>query len=313
MGVPAHRRAGPAPPGAGRGSPGASPSVPTPWPAGPTPEPSGGGKPALSLLGAESAGPGGRPAAADPMAAGVEQRLGSLAVFTQDDFDGDWRRVASGGFGQVFRVRHRRWRTEFAVKCSPCLQPEASRYLPAPPLSFKAGGGGCVWRGTIESQGAPQGGVAGLALRLVPSAFLNSAPWPEPPRPLCFHTRTAPARQTQLWNPQRSKVSGSYAPKTPVSHLTSQTGGPPSPWVSGGDEGSGWPSAMRGSTLGFCSRQGGACGVCLCHLARMDAQWPVEMLPSLPAPPVQTREAWGLEAAPHPPLVGRSGRECSTI
>uniref|UniRef100_A0ABI7ZQP4 Protein kinase domain-containing protein n=1 Tax=Felis catus TaxID=9685 RepID=A0ABI7ZQP4_FELCA len=62
------------------------------------------------------------------MAAGVEQRLGSLAVFTRDDFEGDWRRVASGGFGQVFRVRHRRWRTEFAVKCAPCLQPEASSH-----------------------------------------------------------------------------------------------------------------------------------------------------------------------------------------
>ncbi|XP_029770571.1 LOW QUALITY PROTEIN: ankyrin repeat and protein kinase domain-containing protein 1 [Suricata suricatta] len=62
------------------------------------------------------------------MAAGVEQRLGSLAVFTQDDFESHWSRVASGGFGQVFRVRHRRWRTEFAVKCTPGPQPEASSY-----------------------------------------------------------------------------------------------------------------------------------------------------------------------------------------
>lgn len=97
--------------------------------------------------------------AADPMAAGVEQRLGSLAVFTRDDFEGDWRRVASGGFGQVFRVRHRRWRTEFAVKCAPCLQPEASRYLQAPPLFLKGVNGG-------PARGLPREGWPGLGLRL---------------------------------------------------------------------------------------------------------------------------------------------------
>ncbi|XP_014640636.1 PREDICTED: ankyrin repeat and protein kinase domain-containing protein 1 [Ceratotherium simum simum] len=60
------------------------------------------------------------------MAADVEQRLGSLTVFTRDDFDGDWRQVASGGFGQVFQVRHKRWRTQYAIKCSPCLLPDAT-------------------------------------------------------------------------------------------------------------------------------------------------------------------------------------------
>lgn len=70
------------------------------------------------------------------MAMGTEQRLGSLRVFTRDDFEGDWRLVASGGFGQVFQARHKRWRTEYAIKCSPCLLPDASRYLSAPPLSF---------------------------------------------------------------------------------------------------------------------------------------------------------------------------------
>ncbi|XP_037019016.2 ankyrin repeat and protein kinase domain-containing protein 1 isoform X2 [Artibeus jamaicensis] len=60
------------------------------------------------------------------MAVGVEQRLGSLALFTRDDFEGDWRRVASGGFSRVFRARHRRWRTEYAIKCSPCLLPDAT-------------------------------------------------------------------------------------------------------------------------------------------------------------------------------------------
>lgn len=74
------------------------------------------------------------------MAAGLVQLLGSLAVFTRDDFEGDWRRVASGGFGQVFRVRHRRWRTKYAVQCARCLQPEAARYLLALPRSVQRGG-----------------------------------------------------------------------------------------------------------------------------------------------------------------------------
>ncbi|XP_007536133.1 ankyrin repeat and protein kinase domain-containing protein 1 isoform X2 [Erinaceus europaeus] len=60
------------------------------------------------------------------MAADVEQRLGSLPVFTRNDFESDWCRLASGGFGQVFQVRHKRWRTEYALKCSPCLLPEAT-------------------------------------------------------------------------------------------------------------------------------------------------------------------------------------------
>uniref|UniRef100_A0A7N4PPS2 Ankyrin repeat and kinase domain containing 1 n=1 Tax=Sarcophilus harrisii TaxID=9305 RepID=A0A7N4PPS2_SARHA len=60
------------------------------------------------------------------MALGMEQRLGNLTIFSQDDFEGDWQRVASGGFGQVFRVRHKRWRTEYAIKCSPCLLADSS-------------------------------------------------------------------------------------------------------------------------------------------------------------------------------------------
>ncbi|XP_008830975.1 ankyrin repeat and protein kinase domain-containing protein 1 [Nannospalax galili] len=56
----------------------------------------------------------------------MEQSLGSLTIFTREDFEEDWRRVASGGFGQVFQARHKRWRTQYAIKCSPCLQQEAT-------------------------------------------------------------------------------------------------------------------------------------------------------------------------------------------
>ncbi|KAK2099482.1 hypothetical protein P7K49_020830, partial [Saguinus oedipus] len=82
--------------------------------------------------GREGQGGGADPMAADPM----EQRLGSLPVFTRDDFEGDWRQVASGGFSQVFQARHRHWRTEYAIKCAPCLPPGATRYLPAAPSPF---------------------------------------------------------------------------------------------------------------------------------------------------------------------------------
>uniref|UniRef100_M3XXM1 Ankyrin repeat and kinase domain containing 1 n=1 Tax=Mustela putorius furo TaxID=9669 RepID=M3XXM1_MUSPF len=47
------------------------------------------------------------------------QRLGSLAIFTRDDFEGAWRRVARGGFGLRSRC------SESAVK-APCLQPDAA-------------------------------------------------------------------------------------------------------------------------------------------------------------------------------------------
>nr|XP_031299563.1 ankyrin repeat and protein kinase domain-containing protein 1 [Camelus dromedarius] len=112
---------------------------PRPCGAGPAPPCAEGGRaaclPIPTLLGpaeqeaAAAAAQGARGAwrgRADPMAASVEQRLGSLPVFTRDDFEGDWRRVASGGFGQVFQARHKRWRTEHAIKCPACLLPDAT-------------------------------------------------------------------------------------------------------------------------------------------------------------------------------------------
>uniref|UniRef100_A0A8C3QGT6 Ankyrin repeat and kinase domain containing 1 n=1 Tax=Cyanoderma ruficeps TaxID=181631 RepID=A0A8C3QGT6_9PASS len=52
--------------------------------------------------------------------------LGSLTVFSREDFEDDWLRVASGGFGHVYQVKHRRWRTVYAVKCSPFLLQDSS-------------------------------------------------------------------------------------------------------------------------------------------------------------------------------------------
>lgn len=87
-----------------------------------------------------------------PMAAGVEQRLGGLPVFTRDDFEGTWRPVASGGFSQVFQARHKRWRTEYAIKCSRCLQPDTIRYPPASPAPFAEGN---PRRGELPREGRP--------------------------------------------------------------------------------------------------------------------------------------------------------------
>ncbi|TRZ15909.1 hypothetical protein HGM15179_011257 [Zosterops borbonicus] len=52
--------------------------------------------------------------------------LRSLTVFSREDFEDDWVRVASGGFGHVYQVKHRRWRTVYAVKCSPFLLQDSS-------------------------------------------------------------------------------------------------------------------------------------------------------------------------------------------
>ncbi|NWW72064.1 ANKK1 protein, partial [Climacteris rufus] len=53
-------------------------------------------------------------------------QLGSLTVFSKEDFEDEWLRVATGGFGHVYQVKHRRWRTVYAVKCSPYLLQDSS-------------------------------------------------------------------------------------------------------------------------------------------------------------------------------------------
>ncbi|KAJ6653990.1 hypothetical protein lerEdw1_007622 [Lerista edwardsae] len=47
----------------------------------------------------------------------MDRHLGSLTLFTKEDFESDWRKVASGGFGQVFQVKHKQWRITYAMKC----------------------------------------------------------------------------------------------------------------------------------------------------------------------------------------------------
>ncbi|CAH2320126.1 ankyrin repeat and kinase domain-containing 1 [Pelobates cultripes] len=47
-----------------------------------------------------------------------KDQFGSLTLFNKDDFDNEWTPVALGGFGQVYKVRHKKWWTVYAVKCS---------------------------------------------------------------------------------------------------------------------------------------------------------------------------------------------------
>uniref|UniRef100_A0A8B9TJS9 Ankyrin repeat and kinase domain containing 1 n=1 Tax=Anas platyrhynchos TaxID=8839 RepID=A0A8B9TJS9_ANAPL len=56
----------------------------------------------------------------------ADPQLGSLTIFSKEDFEEDWVKVASGGFGCVYQVKHRRWRTVYAVKCSPYLLQDSS-------------------------------------------------------------------------------------------------------------------------------------------------------------------------------------------
>lgn len=46
--------------------------------------------------------------------------MGLLRTFDCSEF-GSWEKIGSGGFGQVYKVRHVRWKTWLAIKCPPCL------------------------------------------------------------------------------------------------------------------------------------------------------------------------------------------------
>ncbi|XP_032431965.1 receptor-interacting serine/threonine-protein kinase 4 [Xiphophorus hellerii] len=46
--------------------------------------------------------------------------MGLLKTFDSSEF-GNWEKIGSGGFGQVYKVRHVKWKTWLAIKCPPCL------------------------------------------------------------------------------------------------------------------------------------------------------------------------------------------------
>ncbi|KAJ0004249.1 hypothetical protein NQD34_010463 [Periophthalmus magnuspinnatus] len=48
------------------------------------------------------------------------ENMGLLRTFDASEF-GCWEKIGSGGFGQVYKVRHIQWKTWLAIKCPPCL------------------------------------------------------------------------------------------------------------------------------------------------------------------------------------------------
>lgn len=64
--------------------------------------------------------PGGQ--AGDPMdqEGSSPWAMGLLKTFDSSEFV-SWEKIGSGGFGQVYKVRHVHWKTWLAIKCSPSL------------------------------------------------------------------------------------------------------------------------------------------------------------------------------------------------
>ncbi|KAM3923689.1 ankyrin repeat and protein kinase domain-containing protein 1 [Leptodactylus fuscus] len=52
------------------------------------------------------------------MAEDGEERFGNLTQFRKEDFENEWTPIALGGFGKVYKVRHKKWWSVYAVKCS---------------------------------------------------------------------------------------------------------------------------------------------------------------------------------------------------
>lgn len=92
--------------------------------------------------------------------------LGLLRTFDAGEFAG-WEKVGSGGFGQVYKVRHVHWKTWLAIKCSPSLHVD----------DRSAARAGALGRATRPGAGCLDSGGSPLHLgRLQTTRRVNQAP-----------------------------------------------------------------------------------------------------------------------------------------
>lgn len=123
--------------------------------------------------------------------------LGLLRTFDAGEFAG-WEKVGSGGFGQVYKVRHVHWKTWLAIKCSPSLHVDDRS-------AARAGAPGQGWGLGVGVPGVPFSPPASLTeqppmgkteRRAKPSRPAGSAPFACPKRAGLgssgLHTRAGP-------------------------------------------------------------------------------------------------------------------------
>lgn len=80
--------------------------------------------------------------------------LGLLRTFDAGEFTG-WEKVGSGGFGQVYKVRHVHWKTWLAIKCSPSLHVDARSVAEAGAPRCQGGLRGRARVGALGFWGSP--------------------------------------------------------------------------------------------------------------------------------------------------------------
>lgn len=121
--------------------------------------------------------------------------LGLLRTFDAGEFAG-WEKVGSGGFGQVYKVRHVHWKTWLAIKCSPSLHVDDRSAARAGAPRRRGGRQGRTGVGVLGFPGSPS-----LHLRRLRSSLEGGGGGPSAGRsrqaPPC--PRGVPARSGQVW------------------------------------------------------------------------------------------------------------------
>lgn len=119
--------------------------------------------------------------------------LGLLRTFDAGEFAG-WEKVGSGGFGQVYKVRHVHWKTWLAIKCSPSLHVDDRSAARAGAPRRRGGRRGRAGVGVLAFQGSPS-----LHLRRLRSSLGGGKPSAGRSRKAPRGPCGLPARSGQVW------------------------------------------------------------------------------------------------------------------